>query len=133
MNVSDRNVDLRSFFPFRSCSDALLTRAQALGRCVKYNTGERVLLSGSPAKHCGVIIDGQAVAFKIDENGKRYQLCLDEGCFIGLETVQPQSSYNAKITALSDLEVFFWNTDGLTELMNDFPEFADALSMLDNG
>ena len=133
MNVSDRNVDLRAFFPFRSCSDTLLTRAQTLGRCVKYNTGERVLLSGSPAKHCGMIIDGQAVAFKIDENGKRYQLCLDEGCFIGLESVQPQSSYNAKITALSDLEVFFWNADGLAELMNDFPEFADALSMLDNG
>ena len=133
MNVSDRNVDLRAFFPFRSCSEAFLARAQALGRCVKYNTGEHVLLSGSPAKHCGVIIDGQAVAFKIDENGKRYQLCLDEGCFIGLETVQPQSTYNAKITALSDLEVFFWNADGLAELMNDFPEFADALSMLDNG
>lgn len=133
MNVSDRNVDLRVFFPFRSCSEALLTRAHALGRCVKYDTGERVLLSGSPAKHCGVIIDGQAVAFKIDENGKRYQLCLDEGCFIGLETIQPQSSYNAKIVALSDLEIFFWNADGLTELMNDFPEFADALSLLNNG
>ena len=133
MNISDRNVDLRAFFPFQSCSNALLTRAQDLGRCVKYNTGERVLLSGSPAKHCGMIIDGQAVAFKIDENGKRYQLCMDEGCFIGLETVQPQSSYNAKITALSELEVFFWNADGLAELMNDFPEFADALNMLDNG
>ncbi|MBQ6505575.1 MAG: cyclic nucleotide-binding domain-containing protein [Flexilinea sp.] len=133
MNVSDRNVDLRAFFPFRSCSEALLTRAQALGRCVKYNTGERVLLSGSPAKHCGLIVDGQAVAFKIDENGKRYQLCLDEGCYIGLETVQSQSSYNAKIAALSDLEVFFWNEEGIAELMNDFPEFANALVLLDNG
>lgn len=133
MNVSDRNVDLRAFFPFKSCSEALLTRAQALGRCVKYSTGERVLLSGSPAKHCGLIVDGQAVAFKIDENGKRYQLCLDEGCFIGLETVQSQDSYSAKIAALSELEVFFWNADGLTELMNDFPGFADAMLMLDNG
>lgn len=133
MNVSDRNVDLRAFYPFRSCSEALLSRAQALGRCVKYNTGEHVLLSGSPAKHCGLIIDGQAVAFKIDENGKRYQLCLDEGCFIGLESLQPQERYTAKITALTEIEIFFWNTDGLAELTNDFPEFADSLTLLDEG
>ena len=133
MNVSDRDVDLSEFFPFKSCSNELLINAQGLGRCVKYDTGEPVLLSGSLAKHCGLIVSGEAVAFKIDEAGKRYQLCLDEGCFIGLETIEDNGVYNAKIVALTELEVFFWNTDGLYDLMGEYPEFADALHLLNDG
>ncbi|MBQ6520918.1 MAG: cyclic nucleotide-binding domain-containing protein [Anaerolineaceae bacterium] len=133
MNVSSRDVDLSILFPFRSCSYEFLMKAKGLGRCVRYNSGEPVLLNGSPAKHCGVIVDGQAVAFKIDENKKRYQLCLDEGCFIGLETLQENNCYNGKIAALTDLEVFFWNADGVAELMRESPDFSAALTMLCEG
>ena len=97
MNATNRKVDLRCFFPFKSCSGELVERAYRLGRCVKYNTGESVLLSGSPAKHCGIIIEGQAVAFKFDGNQKRYQLFLDEGCFIGLESLQENNFYSGKL------------------------------------
>lgn len=133
MNVSTPNVDLSVFFPFRNCSYEFLSRAQGLGRCVKYNTGEPVLLSGSPAKHCGVIVSGQAVVFKIDENKKRYQLCLDEGCYIGLEMLSENAVYNGKVVALTDLEVFFWNEEGLTELLNASSDFSHALRMLNEG
>lgn len=133
MNVSDRNVDLKSFFPFTLCENNFCRKALNLGKCVKYATGESVLTSGSPAKHCGVIVEGQAVAFKFDQNGKRYQLCLDEGCFIGLETLTENNTYSAKITAVTDLEVFFWNLDGLMQLQDESFEFAEGLKMLDEG
>ena len=133
MNVSDRNVDLKSFFPFTLCENDFCRKALNLGKCVKYATGESVLTSGSPAKHCGVIVEGQAVAFKFDQNGKRYQLCLDEGCFIGLETLTENNTYSAKITAVTDIEVFFWNKDGLMQLQDESFEFAEGLKMLDEG
>ena len=129
MNLSDRDVNLRGFFPFDFCGDDLRREAQSLGKCLKYTTGESLLTSGSPAKHCGIILSGQAVAFKIDENGKRYQLCLEEGCFIGLETLQENNTYNAKITAATDVEVFFWNAEGLQKLTNEFAEFRKALEL----
>ena len=103
MKATNRIADLRRFFPFSRCETTLRTKALTLGKCVKYEAGETVLFSGSHAKHCGLIIEGQAVAFKIDSGGRRYQLCLDEGCFIGLESVEEDSSYTAKIAALSDL------------------------------
>ena len=133
MNASDRKVDLRSFYPFNCCDDALRARALSLGKCVSYTTGESVLLNGSPAKHCGVIIEGQAVAFKTDSSGKRYQLCLDEGCFIGLEVLESGSTYTQKVTAASDLEVFFWNTSGISQLCEDSYKFADALKIMNEG
>ena len=119
MDVSTRDVDLSVLFPFRSCSYEFLAKAEGLGRCVKYNSGEPVLLSGSPAKHCGVIVSGQAVVFKIDENNKRYQLCLNEGCYIGLEMLSEDAVYNGKVVALTGLEVYFWNADGFNELLNE--------------
>ena len=69
MKVSDRIADLRRYFPFSLGETTLRTQALSLGKCVKYSTGESVLLSGSPAKHCGLILSGQAVAFKFDSNG----------------------------------------------------------------
>lgn len=133
MNASARKVDLRSFYPFNCCDDALRIKAMSLGKCVSYKTGEPVLLNGSPAKHCGVIIEGQAVAFKTDSSGKRYQLCLDEGCFIGLEVLVPGSTYTQKVTAASDLEVFFWNTGGIGQLCEDSYKFADAMKIMNDG
>ena len=108
MKVSDRIADLRRYFPFSLGETTLRTQALSLGRCVKYETGETVLLSGFPAKHCGLILSGQAVAFKFNENGRRYQLCLEEGCFVGLETLREESSYTSKIVAVTDLEILFW-------------------------
>ena len=105
MKVSDRIADLRRYFPFSLGETTLRTQALSLGKCVKYSTGESVLLSGSPAKHCGLILSGQAVAFKFDADGNRYQLCLEEGCFVGLESLQEDSSYAAKIVAVTDLEI----------------------------
>lgn len=91
------------------------------------------MTNGSPAKHCGVIIEGQAIAFKIDGSGKRYQLCLEEGCFIGLETLQENSLYNAKVVAATNLEVFFWNSEGLFQLIAASKEFGSCLQLLDDG
>ncbi len=133
MKVSERDVDLKSFFPFSCCEAELRRKAGELGKCVRYSAGETVLLSGSPAKHCGMITEGQAVAFKLDGTGRRYQICLEEGCFIGLETLEPDSSYNAKITALTDLEVYFWNRTGMDQLQALSPEFTDAMRMLNGG
>ena len=133
MKVSDRIADLRRYFPFSLGEATLRTKALSLGKCVKYDAGESVLLSGSPAKHCGLILSGQAVAFKFDENGRRYQLCLEEGCFIGLETLQEESSYTAKVAAVTDLEVLFWNADGLQQLCEYSPEFAHGMKMLNDG
>ncbi len=133
MKVTNRVADLRRFFPFSRCETTLRTKALTLGKCVKYEAGETVLYSGSPAKHCGLIIEGQAVAFKIDSSGRRYQLCLEEGCFIGLETIEEGSSYTAKITALSDLEILFWNADGLTQLFDASPDFYWGMRLLNDG
>ena len=133
MNVSNRNVDLTSFFPFSCCDEDFCSHALKLGRCVKYESGEPVLLSGSPAKHCGVILEGQAVAFKFDENGKRYQLCLEEGCFVGIEALRKDSEYNAKIVAATELEVFFLNREGLQQLMDESAVFGDGLRMVNDG
>ena len=133
MKVSDRIADLRRYFPFSLGETTLRTQALSLGKCVKYSTGESVLLSGSPAKHCGLILSGQAVAFKFDSNGNRYQLCLEEGCFVGLETLREESTYTAKIVAVSDLEILFWNSDGLKKLCDYSPEFAQGIQMLDDG
>lgn len=133
MKVSGRIIDLNDFFPFDRCGETLRQQALATGKCVKYEAGEAVLLNGSPAKHCGLIVNGEAVAFKLDSSGRRYQLCLEEGCYIGLESLTPESGYTAKITALTDLEVFFWSRDGLSEMMDLEPGFADAMRMLDDG
>ena len=133
MKVSDRIADLRRYFPFSLGETTLRTQALSLGKCVKYSTGESVLLSGSPAKHCGLILSGQAVAFKFDADGNRYQLCLEEGCFVGLESLQEDSSYAAKIVAVTDLEILFWNSDGLKKLCEYSPEFAQGMQMLDDG
>ena len=133
MKESDRTAELKSFFPFNCCGEDLRTKALGLGKCVKYEAGEPVLLSGSPARHCGLIIDGQAVAFKLDGTGRRYQLCLEEGCFVGLETLTPENNYTAKITALSDLYIVFWNDAGMASLMESDPDFRDAMRMLDEG
>ena len=112
MRVSDRIVNLKDFFPFNCCEDTLLAKAMKLGKCVKYSSGEIILTNGSPAKHCGIIIAGEAVAFKIEPNGNRYQLCLKVGCFIGLESIWDNGNYSAKVAAVTDLEVFFWNREG---------------------
>ncbi len=133
MNVSDRDVDLSAYFPFTLCSDTFCRKAANLGKCVKYQAGESVMISGSPAKHCGLILEGQAVAFKIDRNGKRSRLCLDEGCFIGLETLHENDIYNAKVSAATDLEVFFWNRNGLLQLEDESVDFSEGLKLLDNG
>ncbi len=133
MKVSDRIADLRRYFPFSLGETTLRTQALSLGKCVKYDAGESVLLSGSPAKHCGLILSGQAVAFKFDENGRRYQLCLEEGCFVGLESLQEENSYTAKVVAATDLEILFWNTEGLRQLCDYSPEFAHGMKMLDDG
>ena len=133
MKVTNRIADLRRFFPFSRCETTLRTKALSLGKCVKYESGESLLFSGSPAKHCGLILEGQAVAFKIDSSGRRYQLCLGEGCFVGLETLEEDSTYTAKITALSDLEVLFWNADGLKQLCDASPEFYSGIQMLNDG
>ncbi|MBR6090038.1 MAG: cyclic nucleotide-binding domain-containing protein [Anaerolineaceae bacterium] len=133
MIVSDRNVDLSAFFPFSCCGPDVEAKALSTGKCVKYSTGEPILTSGSPAKHCGVILDGQAVIFKTDENGKRYQICLEEGCFIGLETIETGSRYTGKVVAASDIEIFFWNADGILKLMDEYPEFCSAMDLLNNG
>ena len=133
MNVSNRDVELSSFFPFSECGHEFCARALELGKCVKYSTGESVLLNDSPAKHCGVIIEGQAVAFKFDANNRRYQVCLDEGCFVGLETLHEGSSYQGKIVAAGDLEIFFWNREGLQRLNEESEIFASGIRMLDEG
>ena len=133
MRESSRTVDLKAFFPFSLCDDNLVTKALELGKCVKYESGESVLLSGSPAKHCGIIISGQAVAFKKDNEGKRYQLCLEEGCFIGLETTEPNQDYKAKIAALTELDVFFWNADGIAQLRKEDSLPDEALHILNDG
>lgn len=133
MKVSDRIADLRRYFPFSLGETTLRTQALSLGRCVKYETGETVLLSGSPAKHCGLILSGQAVAFKFDDNGRRYQLCLEEGCFVGLETLREESSYTSKIVAVTDLEILFWKSDGVKQLCDYSPEFSQGMKMLDDG
>lgn len=133
MRVSDRNVDLKTFFPFNCCEDTLLAKALKLGRCVKYSSGEIVLTNGSPAKHCGIIIAGEAVAFKTEPNGNRYQLCLKEGCFIGLESIRDNENYNGKVAAVTDLEVFFWKREGFCGFLEDDPDFAESLYMLDDG
>ena len=133
MEVSDRIADLRKYFPFSSNETVFRTKALSLGKCVKYETGEPVLFGGSPAKHCGLILDGQAVAFKTDSSGRRYQLCLEEGCFVGLETVGEDGVYTAKVSALTDLEVLFWNADGLSQLFEMSPDFEKAMRMLNEG
>lgn len=133
MEPSDHRPDLKTFFPFSCCESSVLTKALELGKCVKYTTGESVLLSGSPAKHCGLILSGQAVAFKMDENGRRYQLCLDEGCLIGLETLTPENVYSAKVTAITDILVFFWNASGIKQLIEEDPDFSAAMHILDEG
>ena len=133
MKVSERDIDLNAYFPFGCCEEELRRKAAGLGKCVRYAAGETVLNSGSPAKHCGMITEGQAVAFKLDGTGRRYQLSLEEGCFIGLETLEAESSYTAKIVALTDLEVFFWNRKGLSQMQELSPEFRDAMRMLNGG
>ncbi len=133
MRATNRIADLRRFFPFSGCETTLRTKALTLGKCVKYDAGETVLYSGSPAKHCGLIIEGEAVAFKVDSSGRRYQLCLTEGCFVGLETLQEDSTYTAKITALSDLYILFWNADGIRQLSERSPDFLSGMQMLDDG
>lgn len=133
MRESNRTVDLKTLFPFSLCDDQLVNKASKLGKCVKYESGESVLLSGSPAKHCGIITEGQAVAFKKDSDGKRYQLCLEKGCFVGLETIEPNQKYSAKIVAVTGLEVFFWNAEGLTQLQEADTHFAEALHILNDG
>ena len=133
MNVSTSNAELKHYFPFNCCDDTLYTNAKKFGKCIEYSSGETVLMRGSPAKHCGIIIEGEAVAFKIDPNGKRYQLCLKEGCFIGLETLHKEQNYTGKIVAISDIKVFFWNQDGLFQLIDGCPDFAESLSLLDEG
>lgn len=133
MIVSDRIADLRNYFPFSSGETTLRTKALSLGKCVKYSSGESVFLSGSPAKHCGLILEGQAVAFKIDSSGRRYQLCLEEGCFVGLETIREDGVYTAKIAAVTDLEILFWNRDGMALLFELDPDFEKSMRMLDDG
>ena len=133
MRVSDRNVNLKEFFPFNCCEDTLLVKAMKFGRCVKYSSGEIILTNGSPAKHCGIIIEGEAVAFKTEPNGNRYQLCLKEGCFIGLESIRDNEKYNAKIAAITDILIFFWNREGFCGFLEDDPDFAESLYMLDDG
>ena len=133
MRVSDRIVNLKDFFPFNCCEDTLLAKAMKLGKCVKYSSGEIILTNGSPVKHCGIIIAGEAVAFKIEPNGNRYQLCLKEGCFIGLESIRDNGNYSAKVAAVTDLEVFFWNREGFCDFLKDDPDFAESLYMLDDG
>ncbi len=133
MRASEHTADPREFFPFNCCDASVCGRALTLGKTVIYEAGETVLYSGSPAKHCGLIVAGEAVAFKTDSSGRRYQLCLGPGCFIGLETLRQNDSYSAKITALSELEVLFWNRDGIARLTEQYPDFAGALEMLDDG
>ena len=133
MNVSTSDAELKRYFPFNCCDDTLYTKANRIGKCIEYSSGETVLMRGSPAKHCGIIIEGEAVAFKTDPNGKRYQLCLREGCFIGLETLQKEQNYTGKIVAVSDIKVFFWNQEGILQLIEECPDFAESLSMLDEG
>ena len=133
MRVSDRIVNLKDYFPFNCCEDTLLTKAFKLGRCVKYSSGEIILASGSPAKHCGIIIEGEAVAFQTEPNGNRYQLCLKEGCFIGLESIRDMETYSAKIAAITDIEIFFWNKEVFCGFLDDDPDFAESLYMLDDG
>lgn len=133
MRASDHTADPRAFYPFSCCDASVCGRALTLGKTVIYNAGETVLYGGSPAKHCGLIVSGEAVAFKSDSNGRRYQLCLEPGCFIGLETLRENSTYTAKITALSDLEILFWNKDGISQLTEQYPDLSEALHMLDDG
>ena len=133
MIVSTSNAELKRYFPFNCCGDDLYIKANRIGKCIEYSSGETVLMRGSPAKHCGIIIEGEAVAFKTDPNGKRYQLCLKEGCFIGLEALHKEQSCTGKIVAISDIKVFFWNQEGLLQLIEDCPDFAESLSLLDEG
>ena len=101
MIVSTSNAELKRYFPFNCCGDDLYIKANRIGKCIEYSSGETVLMRGSPAKHCGIIIEGEAVAFKTDPNGKRYQLCLKEGCFIGLEALHKEQSCTGKIVAIA--------------------------------
>lgn len=133
MNVSDRKVVLNSFFPFSSFDENFNRKALELGKCVNYTAGESLLTSGSPARYCGLILEGQAVAFKKDSEGKRYQVCLEAGCFIGLETLDGNQCFTSKVTAVTDLEVFFWNSDGLRQLSEESIEFERALNLLNEG
>ena len=133
MEVVNRGFDLKSFFPFDRCEKGVSALAMKLGRVVKYASGETLLQSGAPARHCGLILEGQAVAFKQDRSGRRYQLCLDEGCYIGLESTEAERAYTAKVTALTDLTVLFWNGDGIAELSEASPAFIAGLRMLDEG
>ncbi len=133
MELSDYRFDLYDYFPFARCGAALRGEALRLGRTVKYAAGENILLNGAKAKHCGLILNGQAVAFKSDNNGKRYQLCLEPGCYIGLETLTEDAQYSAKITALTDVVILFWTADGIRTLCAFSDEFADSLRLMDEG
>ena len=133
MEVVNRGFDLKRFFPFNCCEKGVSAEAMKLGRVVKYASGETLLQSGAAARHCGLILEGQAVAFKTDQSGRRYQLCLDEGCFIGLETLEENRTYTAKINALTELVVLFWNEEGLCELMEKYKSFDNGLRLLDEG
>lgn len=133
MELSDYRFDLHDYFPFARCGAALRGEALRLGRTVKYAAGENILLSGGRAKHCGLILNGQAVAFKTDNNGRRYQLCLEPGCFIGLETLDEDAVYSAKITAITDVIILFWDADGIRTLTALSDEFIDCLRLMNEG
>ncbi len=133
MQLSDYRFDLNDYFPFARCDAALRGEALRLGRTVEYAAGENILLSDKRAKHCGLILNGQAVAFKTDNNGRRYQLCLEPGCYIGLETLEENAVYSAKITALTDVIILFWDADGIRTLSAFSDEFIDSLHLMDEG
>ncbi len=133
MKLSDYCFDLNDYFPFARCGAALRGEALRLGKTVKYDAGENILLNGGRAKHCGLILNGQAVAFKTDNNGRRYQLCLEPGCFIGLETLAENTVYSAKISAITDVIILFWDADGIQTLSAFSDEFIDCLRLMDEG